>query len=262
MMFGRVGAALAFLFIGSVLSLPAAGAPSGATHARQKLIVIDPGHGGVDAGVVARNGLDEKTVTLAEARALAAVLSRRGYTVRLTRKSDEFRGLRARQAMAARMHPDLFISLHADGNGDPSVRGALVYVYSGYQNHDHRGTASGKDGADASTGVDRTSGQKVPAGSAAPAVRRKTGRLSRQFAERLIARLSAVTDMNQHGALRMARLSMLATPDVPAVLLEMGFLSNRTDAAQMRSAAWRAALSVAIADAVDDHFRDRPHKAP
>lgn len=236
---------LAFLAVACLPCFQAAADPSGAQdgwRGRQRLILIDPGHGGVDRGVSEGTGPDEKTITLAVARTLATAMSERGYAVRLTRNSDERQDLRSRLAAVTRVHPDLFISLHVNDNSDPSVGGAVIYIYP----------RQGESG---------TAGEACDADAAAPADAHNVFACSRLLAEKLTARLSGVTDMIAQGAVRSAHLTVLAAPEVPSVLLEMGFLSNRADATRMNSAAWRASLSEAIVNSVDDYFREGQHKA-
>jgi N-acetylmuramoyl-L-alanine amidase len=230
-------------------------------HARtgKRVVVIDPGHGGKDPGAAGAVSV-EKDVTLAAARALKSKLERTGrYRVVLTRASDLYIPLETRVSIARKAGADLFISLHADSDADPMIKGASVYTLS-------------------EKGVDRAA-RKVMSGDnwfrdmslpgQDPAVdrilldltQRATSNRSSAFARLLIDDLDRTTALLQRSH-RDAGFVVLLAPDVPAVLLEMGFITNSEDEARLNDPSRRARLVEAVAEAVDSYFIDdrRPTK--
>lgn len=215
----------------------------------RKVIVIDAGHGGHDPGAIGAN-VHEKQVTLAAARALKARLEKTGrYTVILTRDTDRYVTLEGRVAIARRADADLFISLHADA-GPESTSGASVYTLS-ERGEGRVGKVLSKDDwlMNASlTGGDRGVGQILLDLS-----QRATKNRSAIFAEMLVSEISDVTPMLRRSH-REGNLVVLLAPDVPAVLLEMGFITSPSDEARLNNAASRTRLVNSIADAIDRWF--------
>lgn len=215
----------------------------------RKLVVIDAGHGGRDPGAHGAVS-QEKRLTLLAAEALKDRLERTGrYRVLLTRASDVYIPLDTRVAIARRAGADLFISLHADSDSSPQVRGASVYTLS-------------EHGADRAARKALTGGDWVAPGAGTdPAVdrilldltQRATQNRSAAFAHLLLDRLDGRTDILRRSQ-RDAGFAVLLAPDVPAVLLEMGFITNPQDEAAMNDPDRRARLVDGIAEAVDDYF--------
>lgn len=235
---------------------------NGAGGGPRPLIVIDAGHGGYDAGASGRSGV-EKTLTLAAARDLKTLLKRSGrYRVLLTRDSDVYIGLDDRVRIAREAGADLFISLHADYGSDPSIRGASVYTLSqrgadraARQALEGRGSAERRTGggADWLRGVDL--GRKDPQVTRIlfDLTQRTTQNRSAIFARGMVAALREETPLLQNSH-RDAGYAVLLAPDVPAVLVEMGFITNPDDEARLRDPARRRRLMAAAAGAVDDYF--------
>jgi N-acetylmuramoyl-L-alanine amidase len=216
-----------------------------------KVIVIDAGHGGHDPGArsLVRN---EKDITLAAALALKARLGAMGrYRVVLTRDSDVFIPLESRVQIARRAGADLFISLHADSAGaDPTPHGASVYTLS-----DHGQTRVNNvlgphewfahaGGARSEPGV----GQIL-----LDLAQRSTRNRSSRFAGLLIEHIGQRVDLLPRTH-RDAGYFVLLAPDVPAVLLEMGFITNPGDELRLTDPAQRDALMAGVADAIDSYF--------
>ncbi|MEM8985647.1 MAG: N-acetylmuramoyl-L-alanine amidase [Pseudomonadota bacterium] len=228
--------------------------PASASKAK-KIIVIDSGHGGRDPGAIGPKNTYEKTLTLAAGLKLKDILERRGlYDVVLTRDSDEFLDLEERTQIARAAGADLFISLHADANRNLSVRGSSVYTLSEKASDEYakKVRAEGNyhiidDANDSASEVE---------GILFDLARRETKNQSARFAEVLIPELVGATKVvnNTH---RRAGYRVLLAPDVPAVLLEMAFLSNAEDEKLLRNPAWRNNLMVAVADAIDAYFSGR-----
>jgi N-acetylmuramoyl-L-alanine amidase len=226
-----------------------------AAHAGRKVIVIDPGHGGLDSGTIGVNGLMEKDLALAEGLRLAAVLRARGYSVFMTRDNDSFIPLRQRVSIGRSHKADLFIALHADSNPDPLVTGTSIYTLSdGRSDREAAALARRENQSDIIAGVDLSGENNPVAPILINLAQRDTINKSSQFATNALSELGQVTDILARSPHRSASLAVLVAPDVPAVLIELGYLSNDSDARQMNTDAWRARVAGAIADAVDAQF--------
>jgi N-acetylmuramoyl-L-alanine amidase len=231
---------------------PPSARPAGA---KGKIVVIDPGHGGLDSGTNGVNGLAEKDLVLAEGLRLAKFLKARGYTVHMTRDTDTFIPLRERVAIGRGDKADLFISLHADSNPDSDVSGLSIYTLSdGRSDREAAALAKRENQSDIIAGVDLSAENSPVAPILIDLAQRDTINKSSRFATIALKRLGGVTDILARSPHRSASLAVLVAPDVPAVLIELGYLSNRDDAAQMNTDAWRAKVAQAIADSVDRHF--------
>ena len=223
--------------------------------ARGKVIVIDPGHGGLDSGTAGVNGLLEKDLVLAEGLRLARVLKARGYSVHMTRDDDTFIPLRQRVAMSRADRADLLISLHADSNPDHEVTGLSIYTLSdGRSDREAAALAKRENQSDIIAGVDLSGDNNPVAPILIDLAQRDTINKSSRFATTALSSLKNVTDILARSPHRSASLAVLVAPDVPAVLIELGYLSNRKDAAQMNTESWRSGVARAIADAVDSQF--------
>ncbi len=220
------------------------------------VIVIDPGHGGTDPGAVGPSGSKEAVATLAAAVALSEALEKSGrYTVVLTRTKDERLAHEERSHSARAAKADLFISLHADAHSDQKVRGASVYTLSqeGSERSAREALAKGNYHV-----FDLDIGQADPevGGILYNLAQRKTENESDRFAEALIGGLRGATPLlnNSH---RRGNFKVLLAPDVPAVLLELAFISNKKDEANLGSPAWRTRTASAVAGAIDAYFEAR-----
>jgi N-acetylmuramoyl-L-alanine amidase len=222
----------------------------------KKIIVLDPGHGGLDSGTIGVNGLMEKDLALAEGLKLARALRQRGYTVVLTRDSDSFIPLRQRVTIARANKADLFIALHADSNPDADTTGTSIYTLNdGRSDREASALARRENQSDVIAGVDLSGENNPVAPILINLAQRDTRNKSSEFATNALHNLGQVTDLLARSPHRSASLAVLVAPDVPAVLIELGYLSNSGDAAQMNTDSWRAKVADAIADAVDAQFR-------
>lgn len=227
-----------------------------------KVIVIDAGHGGIDSGTTGVDGLMEKDLVLDEAKRLGAVLAQRGYTVHLTRDSDVYVPLRERVNIARGYDADLFISLHADSNPDPSVSGASVYTLSERGSDKEAAALARKENqSDIIAGVDLAGQDDAVSHILIDLAQRDTMNRSAHFAQSVVGLLGRTTDVLARTPHRSAAFVVLKAPDVPAVLVELGYLSNVRDCDQMGTDAWREGAALALADAVDQHFRGVPLRA-
>lgn len=219
------------------------------------VIVIDAGHGGVDPGAQGQSGTYEKNVTLAAAKQLAEILEKRGlYKVVLTRSEDTTIKPDKRESLARKAEADLFISLHADAIAQKAVRGASVYTLS------EKGTARSATLAKAQgnyviDNVDIKEYDQVVSSILLDKAQDTTITASSKFAKALIENLSRKTPMLNRSH-RTGDLRVLLAPDVPAVLLEMAFISNSKDEANLNSKAWRNRAMGAVADSIDAYFAE------
>lgn len=229
-------------------SKPAADKP--AAPATRKVIVIDAGHGGKDPGASGAS-TKEKAVNLAAALALRDALNKTGrYKVVMTRDSDRFIELNQRVAIARAAKADLFISLHADSGSDPDRRGASVYTLS-EQGAARVGEVLGRNDKvlTAYNGKDANVSRILLDLS-----QRATKNRSAAFAETLLDHIGLQTPLLERSH-RDAGYFVLLAPDVPAVLLEMGFITNGQDEKALIDSKHRAALMAQVASAIDGYFR-------
>jgi N-acetylmuramoyl-L-alanine amidase len=221
----------------------------------KKVVIIDPGHGGLDSGTIGVDGTMEKDVVLAEGLRLRKALQVHGYTVHMTRDTDVFIPLRERVNIARSWHADLFISIHADSIHDPSVQGLSVYTLSERGSDKEAAALAAKENqSDVIAGVDLSGDNSAVAPILIDLAQRDTMNKSSRFAETAITELSRATDILPRQPHRSGALVVLKAPDVPAVLIELGYLSNVHDAEQLRTPVWRDGVADAIAGAVDRHF--------
>ena len=223
--------------------------PAPLTPAR-KVIVIDAGHGGHDPGAAGAD-THEKDLTLAAARSLRDRLQREGrYRVVLTRESDTYVALEDRVRIARRANADLFISLHADSGTTPDLKGATVYTLS--EQGTTRAARQVFEKADwmnmALPGADEQVNRIL-----LDLTQRETRNRSSEFAETLLERIADKAPLLRHSH-RDAGFMVLLAPDVPAVLLEMGFITNPADERRLADAGDRRRLMDGVAQAIDTYF--------
>ena len=228
-----------------------------ASAPRKRIVVIDAGHGGKDPGARGSESR-EKDITLASARALKTRLEKSGrYKVVMTRDSDVFVPLETRVKVARKADADLFISLHADAGPDSSTRGLSVYTLS-EQGQDRAGRVMGKEDwlMNASyAGNNRTVSQIL-----LDLTQRATKNRSAQFAEMLLERVDDETPLLRRSH-RDAGFVVLLAPDVPAVLLEMGFITSPQDEETLASVDGRRRLMNAVGDSIDAYFAEQTRLA-
>jgi N-acetylmuramoyl-L-alanine amidase len=217
----------------------------------KKVIVIDPGHGGHDPGAVGAQGF-EKDVNLAAALALKERLERSPrYRVVMTRDDDTYVPLDERVRIAQRAGADLFISLHSDSGGDPSVRGASVYTLS--DKASNRATRFVK--RDDWFMKASLTGDRGVSDILFDLTQRATKNRSAAFANTLVSHIDGKAPLLRRSQ-RDAGFMVLLAPDVPAVLLEMGFVTNPEDEQFLRDPNQRKRLMNAVGDSIDDYFAE------
>lgn len=215
---------------------------------RKPVIVIDPGHGGRDPGAVGQKGTLEKTITTKAANELAARLRKSGrYTVVITRTTDSYVDHDDRLRKARTSQADLFISIHADSVGNSKTRGASVYTLADRAKGRSKRIVNNQNWI---LDVD-LSEQSDPVGDIlVDLAQRKTESQSDAFAEILLDQLKGKTELvgNSH---RRAGYYVLLAPDVPAVLLELGFLSNAKDEKLLKTKRHRTKILASVERAID-----------
>lgn len=249
----------------AALALPAelVAAPFGAPPQKPKssrprgkrVIVIDPGHGGPDPGTIGASGTYEKNVTLAMAREIKEHLEKTGrYKVLLTRDRDVFLRLRERVAIAREANADLFMSIHADSMPDRAARGPSIYTLSEKASDREAADLADKENkADVIAGLDLSHETPEVSTILIDLAQRETMNRSAQFASGLIGEIRKETAVlrNTH---RFAGFAVLKAPDVPSVLVELGFLSNKAEEKALTSRKHRAKLAQAVVRSTDGFF--------
>ncbi|MDJ0894777.1 MAG: N-acetylmuramoyl-L-alanine amidase [Alphaproteobacteria bacterium] len=222
----------------------------------KRTVVIDPGHGGVDPGAIGRSGLYEKKVTLSTALKLKKELEKTGkYHVVLTRRRDIYVPLRDRVAIARRAGAELFLSIHADSIRNPKMRGASVYTLSTKASDAEAAELANRENqADVIAGVDLSNYDETVGEILIDLQMGLTARQSSRMQRLAIGQLDEAGRLLRKPA-RSAGFAVLKAPDVPSVLVELGFLSNRYDEKQLASTDHQANLAKALRRAVDAYFR-------
>ena len=225
---------------------------------RKSVVVLDPGHGGADPGAIGISGVFEKFVTLAAARDLKKYLIKtNNYEVILTRNGDEFLRLRDRVAIARNAGADLFVSLHADSIKKKNIRGASVYTLSEKASDAEAAALAAKENkADVIGGV-RLDGESEEVTSILiDLVQRETMNISAGFANMVLSGLDKRVKILRNGH-RFAGFVVLKAPDIPSVLVEMGYLSNRQDERLLSTSKGRRPIIEALARAIEQYFAEK-----
>lgn len=216
-------------------------------------VVVDPGHGGIDSGAESGSGSLEKNVTLMFAQQLRDELGKLpGIRVEMTRTDDTFLRLSERVRIARQYEADLFISIHADTIKRGSIRGATVYTVSDKASDaESRAMADRENRADAVAGITFDNETPEIADILMDLTRRETHTFSLSFAKTVVKSLKKDVNMinNPH---RFAGFQVLRAPDVPSVLVEIGYLSNQEDEKLMLDPAWRSHVAQRLATAVGE----------
>ncbi len=219
------------------------------------VIIIDPGHGGVDPGALGKRGTAEKSVTLAFSRQLRDELVKSNrYKVYMTRDSDKFIRLRDRVRIARNKNADLFISIHADSIRRGQARGATVYTLSEKASDKEAAALASKENrADLIAGVPLEKKSTAVKGILIDLAQRETNNHSVNYAKELLRRIRTVTRVRTRPH-RQAGFAVLTAPDVPSILIELGYLSNRSDETNLRSKKWRRKVAKAVKTSIDRYF--------
>ncbi|HEY6257563.1 MAG TPA: N-acetylmuramoyl-L-alanine amidase [Xanthobacteraceae bacterium] len=227
---------------------------------QRPIIVLDPGHGGIDNGTKAPSGETEKDIVLEFALLLRGKIEKAGkYQVIMTRSDDTFVALADRVSLARAQQAALFISVHADAlpRGEGDAQGASVYTLSETASDSEAARlAEAENRADVIAGVDLTSEPNDVADILIDLAQRETKTFSVQFARGLIDSMRTATRMHKN-SLKSAGFRVLKAPDIPSVLVELGYVSNKQDIKSMTSVDWREHTADSIAQAIDRFFTTR-----
>jgi N-acetylmuramoyl-L-alanine amidase len=221
------------------------------------VVVLDPGHGGLDAGTTAPSGQAEKSIVLDFALMLRDKLEKSGkYHVVMTRGDDSFIPLGERVRIARAHKASLFVSIHADtlGRRSPETRGATIYTLSERASDGEAANlAEAENKADVIAGVDLSAEPNDVADILIDLAQRETKAFSTNFARKLVSELKSSAKLHKH-PLKSAGFKVLKAPDVPSVLVELGYVSNPQDLKLMTSDGWRRKVVDSIAQAIAEFF--------
>lgn len=221
------------------------------------LVVIDPGHGGQDPGAVGYGGKKEKDIVLALSKELKKQLEQTGrYRVSLTRSNDRYIRLSNRVKIARDQGADLFLSIHADSINKPNISGASVYTLSEKASDAQTAKLAARENrSDIIAGVDLEVEDKEVANILVDLARRDTMNQSKFFAEKLVKNFKSQNIRTLQNPHRHAGFAVLKAPDVPSVLVEAGFISNRKEAELLSASTHRKRIARALKDGVDTYFK-------
>ena len=229
------------------------------------VVVIDPGHGGVDNGTQAGGGENnEKDLVLGFGLALRDRIEKSGkYRVVMTREDDTFVPLADRVRIARNQSAALFVSIHADAlpRHEGDAQGATIYTLSDRaSDSEAERLAEAENKADAIGGVNLTEEPTEVADILIDLARRETRTFSNRFARLLMGEMKTTARMHKH-PLKSAGFKVLKAPDVPSVLVELGYVSNKEDLEHLLSESWRARIVGSMGQAIDAFFAKRLAKA-
>ncbi|GHF27441.1 N-acetylmuramoyl-L-alanine amidase [Kordiimonas sediminis] len=219
------------------------------------VIVLDPGHGGKDPGTIGVLGVNEEVIVLNMAREIKRELEATGrYKVHLTRDRDIYIPHRQRYEMAQRLEADLFVSIHADAIENKDVRGGTVYTLNDKASDDEaRRLAARENKSDLIAGVVMAEYDNEVQNILVELAQRETLNLSAQLAEFLVPEMRRDIKMHKR-AHRYASLMVLKSPTVPSILVETGYLSNKTDAKLLNTKSYQRKVGQAMVRAFDKYF--------
>ena len=224
---------------------------------KKKVVVLDPGHGGKDPGAIGRSFRTyEKNITLSMGKELKRMLETKGYKVYMTRSTDIFIPLRRRVQIARQYHADLFISIHADSTVNRKAQGFSIYTLSETaSDKEAEALAERENKADIIDGMDFSDNSPEINDVLISLSQNDCRNKSSKFATYVVNEVKRNVKL-VNNAHKFAGFAVLKAPDVPSVLLEMGYLSNYTEEKQLRQPAYRKKLAQYMVKAVDRYFKD------
>lgn len=222
---------------------------------KQRVVMLDPGHGGQDPGAIGVSGTREKFIALATASAAARYLEAMGhYRVLMTRDSDEYIPLQQRVELAQKAGADLFMSVHADANPNHQIHGASVYTLSEKASDAEAAELAARENrSDRVAGVDLSGHEPIVSEILYDLARRQTNNMSQRLAQALVSELGREVPLldNTH---RSAGFVVLKAPDIPSALVELGCLSNAYEERELRETKYQQKLAESLARSVNDYF--------
>lgn len=221
----------------------------------KRIVVLDPGHGGIDTGAIGRNGSKEKHVVLAIAKNVRSILRSQGIDCRLTRSGDTFIPLYDRVEIAHKHGADLFMSIHADGFTNPSAAGASVFALS------NRGASSAmaKYLSDRENRADEVAGKKTTDKDHLlqqvlfDLVQTDTIKNSLTLGSHILRKIKPVHKLHSRST-EQAAFVVLKSPSIPSVLVETSFITNPEEERLLGTTAFRQKIATAIANGVISYF--------
>jgi N-acetylmuramoyl-L-alanine amidase len=236
---------------------------TGAADPGAMVIAIDPGHGGIDSGALGQSRIAEKEIALEFGKALARQLEASGrYRIVMTRSDDTFVPLGERVRIARAAGAKLLVSIHADTLNERYVQGATVYTLSDKASDTHAARLAAKENlSDAVAGHIAEREEDQVGDILADLTRRETRTFSHVFARSLVSYWQQAGRLNKN-PLRSAGFTVLRAHDIPSILLELGYLSSKTDAADLARPEWRAKAASAVVGAIDSFFAGPASAAP
>ncbi|MFL2845571.1 MAG: N-acetylmuramoyl-L-alanine amidase [Candidatus Puniceispirillaceae bacterium] len=231
--------------------------PTPANRPQKWVVFIDAGHGGKDPGAIGKAGTHEKIITLAAAQELARQLRETNtITPILARNDDRYLRLRQRINLARQTQADLFISLHADSAHSSSAHGISVFTLSETASDKEAAILARKENdADLIGGPDLAAEDPDAAGALVRMFQRESMNQSARFAAAILKEIRGLPGGDKRGH-RFAGFAVLKAPDMPSVLVEMGFLSNHKDEANLKSKSYRQDLSRRLTKAIVSYLND------
>ena len=227
---------------------------------RDLVIAIDAGHGGDDPGAIGRRGTREKTVVLAIARELAALIRKEpGMRPVMIREGDYYLGLRQRINKARKHNADLFISIHADGFRDQRAHGSSVFVLSrrGATSEMGRWLEAKENAADLAGGVSLDDKDDLLAEVLLDLSQSATIEASHEVASNMLGGLKRLGKMHKSSVQR-AGFVVLKSPDIPSILIETAFISNPKEEKKLRDKGHQKKLARAMLSGIRDYFGENP----
>lgn len=221
----------------------------------RRIVVLDPGHGGIDTGAIGHNGSQEKHVVLAIAKSVRSILRSKGIDARLTRSSDEFIPLYERVEIAHKHGASLFMSIHADGFTNPSAAGASVFALS------NRGASSAmaKYLSERENAADDVAGKKAKDKDQYlqqvlfDLVQTDTIKNSLTLGSHILKNIKPIHKLHSKNT-EQAAFVVLKSPSVPSVLVETSFITNPAEEKLLGTTAFRQKIANAIAAGVISYF--------
>ena len=229
-------------------------APQANRRTRKPVIMLDPGHGGVDPGAIGPGGVKEKDVAFAVALATQSQLKAKGYIVHMTRTTDVKIPLLARRQKARQVNADLFISIHANSaEGAPTARGADIYVWGHANSERVRRLAKSENDADLVDGLPSVGNKDVDT-ILSDMMQSQTTADSTRLGNLILRNISGKVKLHR-SQVDTANFLVLRSLDIPSVLLEMGFISNPQDEKLLSSANYQRSIAAGIAQAVEQYMK-------
>jgi N-acetylmuramoyl-L-alanine amidase len=224
------------------------------------IVVIDPGHGGKDPGATSPHGLREKTVVLSIAKALKKNIDRMpGFEAVLTRNRDVYYSLRERLNIARRYQGQIFIAIHADAFRNTRARGASIFALSqrGATSEAARWLAQRENNSELMGGVDLSNKENILKSVLINLSQTATVKSSVILGQHILGHIARMARLH-HGRIEQAAFVVLKSPDIPSLLIETGFLSNRQEAKLLGSRAYQAKMAKAIQAGILEYFTRYP----